>query len=55
MKFEHTTYNGEFALQALAEGFKVFIAHPDDEDDQVFNAWEIADANGHLFVVRKEK
>ena len=54
MKFEHTTYNSEFALHALAEGFTVYVAHPDGSVDQVFNAWEIADADGHLFVIRKE-
>ena len=53
MVFEHTTYNDEFALHALAEGFKVYVAHPEDDDDQLFNAWQIEDAKGHLFVIRK--
>ena len=53
MEFEHTTYNDEFALAALAEGFTVHVAHPEDDDVQMQTAWDIADSRGHLFVIRK--
>lgn len=53
MEFEHITYNATFALVALAEGFTVCVAHPEDDEIQMFTPEEIEDAEGHMFVIRK--
>ena len=50
---EHTTYNMMFALIALEEGFTVCVAHPDDDEVQMFTPEDIEDSEGHLFVIRE--
>lgn len=52
--FEHTTYNSTLALCAFADGLHVSVAHPDDDDVRMFTEDEIVDAEGHLFVIRKD-
>jgi hypothetical protein len=49
---EHTTYNMTFALVAFAEGFEVYIAHPEDDDVRMWSEDEIEDCEGHLFVIK---
>jgi len=51
---EHTTYNMTFALVAFAEGFEVYVAHPEDDEVRMWSEDEIEEAEGHLFVIKME-
>lgn len=49
----HYTYNVAFAFAAFEEGFEVWIAEPEPEDDtRLHNTLDIHDADGHLFKIK---
>jgi len=49
--FEHHTYNMTFALVSLAEGFAVYVCHPENDDCRLWSPEEIEDCEGHLFLI----
>jgi hypothetical protein len=51
--FEHTTYNMTFAIVSFAEGFEVYLCHPDDDNVRLWNEEEIEDCEGHLFLIKQ--
>ena len=51
---DHITYNMTFALAAFAEGFEVYIAHPEDDDVRMWSEDEIEESEGHLFVIKMD-
>lgn len=54
MAQEHQTYNMTFALVAFAEGFPVYVVHPENDDVRMWTEDEIEGAEGHLFVIKME-
>lgn len=54
---EHITYNVDFAVAAYWEGFKVYVGHPDaqDEDVRMSSQKEIEEADGHMFIINLSK
>jgi len=55
MTNEHTTYNTSFALVAFEEGLEVYVAHPEDDDDRLWSVEEIEEAEGHMFIIKKQQ
>jgi len=49
--FDHYTHNMKFALGSLAEGFAVYVCHPEDDDCRLWSPEEIEDCEGHLFLI----
>lgn len=52
--YGYTTYNVEFALAALKEGFKVSVCNPDDTNDKLWNLEQIEDCKGHMFLIQEK-
>lgn len=46
------TYSEKQAIEWLNDGYKVFIAHPMDcdDDEKITSIADIQDASGHLFI-----
>lgn len=53
--FYHTTYNMDFAIAALSDGWKVHCCHPEGfgcpELDPLTTREDIEDVKGHLFLL----
>ena len=51
---EMQTYTMSKALELYEQGYKVYIAHPHDEDkdDKMNSEQEIISGDGHLFVIK---
>lgn len=56
MTQEIVTYNSALAYKYFCKGYSVYVAHSEDEweDDLMRSVSDIEDAEGHLFVVKKE-
>lgn len=52
---KHHTYNINFAIAAWEEGFEVWLADIESENDVLLNSLAaIHDAEGHMFMIKEE-